>query len=554
MLSALLGRAAIARVIWIDDYFANESPIERLMELIVQDLPKLADLLPPALLEGIAPEHPDADVLRTRIGPWWESLEAAERQSNYREVLRRTTGSADDRSAMSALNEILGDLPVTRLSMKGWTEQRQTLLASDQKTLILFDKDFGLEGLGPTVGLEEVKRIVGARPPELVMCGLVTHTISVKEEYLEWLALADIGIDRERVIVISKSRLVDDPMDFPRAIKLTLLSPEIRRLKLLVLKAIEQARAAASDRMEKEVTLYDFEHIVFRLSQVEGVWEPDTLFRLYGIFSRRQSRTIAEADAEIGEVVGQIRNLTSLQTVSTGAEEITSWKIQHEEMYEEAGYLRRHHLPLELGDIFKAEDGKLFILLTQPCDLAIRSNGKRNGYVSALMLAEVRVADQMSADGMHELPYYDLIKGESAWVFFRRVHYVHPSILDLCVYENDGYTNFSEGQTCPAVVIRSLHTRHDRVSVEMKAALEDCRAIEANVTGAARERLQRITLSELTGGARLMKPRIVQDGHGLSFGLQRIGRLLQPWSTDVLNHYGQFMSRIAFELDLGRIP
>ena len=73
--------------------------------------------------------------------------------------------------------------------------------------------------------------------------------------------------------------------------------------------------------------------------------------------------------------------------------------------------LNRFHTPIELGDIFEKEpNGKRYILLVQPCDLMVRSDGKRS-YDDRLgrtgTIVELVVAAEKQKESWGELPFYD---------------------------------------------------------------------------------------------------------------------------------------------------
>ena len=90
-----------------------------------------------------------------------------------------------------------------------------------------------------------------------------------------------------------------------------------------------------------------------------------------------------------------------------------AWEIQHKELYENPSYINKNHLPIELGDIFK-KGSKKYILLAQPCDLMIRSNGKREPELIRVPLIEINKDDedvkQCDTFSRHkyieELPYF----------------------------------------------------------------------------------------------------------------------------------------------------
>ena len=126
----------------------------------------------------------------------------------------------------------------------------------------------------------------------------------------------------------------------------------------------------------------DFDRIVFGSSRREGVWEPDTLLRVFGILMRREARSQLYQDADISTAVAEARRISAIpEDVAAALDEESAspevLRIQRFESYESDDELNQFHVPIELGDIFERDsNGQRYILLVQPCDLMVRPKWK----------------------------------------------------------------------------------------------------------------------------------------------------------------------------------
>src|SRR5690606_22940097 len=123
-----------------------------------------------------------------------------------------------------------------------------------------------------------------------LLCGLLTHTISEDAGLSEARRYAkDMGLSLDEFLPLSKERLRGDPMEFATGLKLTVMNYARKRLAKQVSDLAEAAGKQAQASMN-EISIQDFEHIVVRSSEIEGIWEPETLFRLFDIFRYKAFR------------------------------------------------------------------------------------------------------------------------------------------------------------------------------------------------------------------------------------------------------------------------
>ena len=260
-------------------------------------------------------------------------------------------------------------------------------------------------------------------------------------------------------------------------IKLAILNPLCAQLNDEVERVLDGSMAEAKQAL-RDMSIYEYEKIVFESSRREGVWEPDTMFRLFGIFQRREARRAAKGDAQLEKVAKRIRAISGAPSQKLGTEPRHPYLIQRMELYEEGDHLNSYHLPTDLGDIYEMKSGELFILLAQPCELMVRTiDGSRKETMNEGFIVEVvqtRPRGPRGEPGYYELPYFRE-DGLTWFVNYRKWRSVKLWILDLCVFNTEGQAEFCVDSSCPSIVIPSWQNYHRRVKdhvLHLTAGLE----------------------------------------------------------------------------------
>lgn len=551
----------IQKVVCVDDEYADTTEVGEIIglcsELDAEECMKI-----PELQE--VPFDADEDVQAEVIRSIWEDLGSSARKRVYRDLSAVANVQNDTEDAYT-LKGLLSDQDLLELSLEEWMERRMDLIAeaSSIGTLFLFDQDFSREGGSQTQGIGLVQDVLESVPAQGVMVGMLSHTFALSEEHDVWKTMADENdIDRDRFVLISKERLREDPVGFARMVKLTALSAKCKILKEKVAEVLGEAHTEARKRVE-DINIYDFEHIVFRSSRVEGIWEPETLFRVFGMFHRARARELAMGKEELRRLATTIRSVSDVPTDPDPLPQLSSWKIRRMELYEDGAYINNAHMPLELGDIFrKGPAGKEFILLSQPCDLMVRSDGKRHHAVNEALVAEIvnltfnENGGSMNLDAYYELPYYDRATGEARYVSFRAVQTVKLWVLDLCVYQDDGASVYKIGDTVPANTVPAWKLHHGRVREIAEKAVSRYQTVLQTLRDKAVDgSTVNLVLKQIipqSSNDNLFKGKIDLEDKSLDFHFKRIGRLFQPYAAAALTKYANYHSRAAFDHDFGR--
>ena len=563
---SLLTSIGVSRIIVVDDQY-RERDVEDLIGLCATLTPAQAAALPHlGNIDFRADQDIWIDLLRSR----WTTLTSEERGSvlananaSQTEYSTRPEGHdgagprenrVDTRTATS-LKELLVPLDecdCITLSLGEWREQRAGFLEDDQAThtVFLFDKDFSNEGAAEDEGISLLLEMQGATHG---CCALLTHTVTAAgEDNARRELAAQYGLRPDAFVVIAKDRLTDESLDlyqFLRMLRFVGLSRRYANVKLATWKVFRESLQQAEIAVEG-LSVADFDAIVFSSSRREGVWEPDTLFRLFGIFTRREARQrLRNAQSLVAEV-SEARRISAVSeklAKALGAREPTTEarRIQRFDSYESREELNQYHLPIDVGDIFEAVGNRRqYILLTQPCDLMVRTSGKRHydwkcGRTGALV--ELVVSETKKKERWSELSWYDGVARGRTFVDFARVHQALLAVLDLCVFQPDGVAKIDVDVACPDWLIEPWRARYNRLARLFGDALRGYAELEEKEL---RTDLKLLALPRLSA---TVAQKANAEDRTVDYGLRRVSRLRQPRSGALLSAFAQYHARAAFE-------
>lgn len=605
VINKLLDALGITRIICVDDVYIQSVTFE-------DALGSLDELSVEAAQEIIGEENirlsRDADIRTEQFRDYWASLSNDQQQILFRQISgEKETGGdqsgfdAQDLEAADMLQNLLTGREFHPKSYTAWKKQRKQYFqeARTQKTLFLFDENLTRDGGSETGGRILIREFLALEETQGSMCGLLSHNIRPESEYDIWGAFTgpEYDFDPDRVIPVSKSHLQNNPLTFAQRIKLTILNPHCKNLRLKAARIISQAQKESQKKIE-QISVYDFEHIVFKASNKEGLWEPDTLFRLYGLFQRLEARQRAKGNRKLHTLSAIIRSVSAvpieeeitgvnecgaggIKNTSAGTAPIDTqlqpqrpWAIQRLELYENADYLNGYHLPIELGDIFektsgpKKKKGK-YILIAQPCDLMVRTDsGKRRPVITEGVLA--KIVDDLPKDkktglakqqDMHyELRYFDTGSGKSHYVSFLETYQVKLYVLDLCVFREDGEAKIGIKDKAPKNIVPAWGKYHIKILENSKEVIENYLKLQKMREQYNKRREPKNHASDKLLGLAIPKSSDPELFVGtidtatktLSYDCKRVERLCQAHAAALLTKYSNFSSRAAFDLDFGR--
>ena len=565
--ATLLKSVDVSRVVVVDDEYANG--VEQLLGICSEATSAEAGELPH--LVGIDFGAP-YEVWAARVRSAWEGLDRPAQRELLAAARRLESGSGGpvvdaeslaaervgDDLAAESLKRVLGSLgrvcEFVTLSLGDWEERCEAMLADEQaqRTLFFFDRGYGDERAGTDEkGLELIRDAQerGAR-----YCGLITHTVPVDGEYEAWRSMAgEHGLEPNGFVVVSKGRLNGEPPDyygFLGMLRVTALSGRYAEVRSMAWDIFEGSVEEAKSAME-DLSVVDFDRIVFASSRGEGVWEADTLFRVFGVLMGRAAGRRLHADATVSEAVATTRRVSAMPDGVAGAlgkqgQSAAALQMQRYEIYDASPELNAWHAPLGLGDIFRVDaEDKDYILLAQPCDLVVRSKGVRNrdngrlGRTAAVV--EIARGDDRQGAIWGNLPFYEEETGDSGYANYGSSHQVLLAVLDLCVLQADGRAAVDVEEECPDLLIEGWEKRARKLQNHFRKALDQQRDLA--VAGLCSE----VASLALPDASTTLKVGKEGAGGTVTYGIRRVMRLRQPWSGALLTEFAQYQARAAFE-------
>jgi hypothetical protein len=554
----------IRKVVSVDDFYtAADSHYENAITLFQRARSnrdaEYSELIPRDILD--APER----IWTRRLKSFWSKAEPGLRLAILSKLAAVTgyTNLPIDVRDLSLLTGLIPEDMFVALDPDEWDRDRDTILAKAQdghRILCLFDQDLRLAGRSDSAGMTLLQQTLGTGGEGHVICGLLTQRISKDAELPTARKFAsEMGLRLDQFLPLSKDRLRGDPMEFADGLKLTALNYARERLSRQVTDITKQASEKAQQQIN-DINIYDFEHIVIRSSEEEGIWEPDTLFRLFDLFRYNAFREMALAPGRRMTLYGDIERMRAIRDIKTSGLQPDHpsdqvHQIRHAELFDAAELLNPAHQPIDLGDIFKVGSEQYYILLDQPCDLMIRSEpmGKRS--IDVATLVRIRTYEQAKNDprevSSFRLSYFEGQPGKEAFVKFRDSFQISLAVLDLAVFNDTGACRIALSDA-DVPNFRTLHTpwrkRFEVLRKYYKGVHREFQTMPYHHVSDYQKKALKHTLL-----CSHLNIELNYDTTGtFEFDIRRVGRCRAPLSMQILSAYCSFLSRNPQEHDFAR--
>ncbi len=378
----LLNAEDVAYIIYIDDKFDINSQKEEFVGRI-KKLRFENQLIESKIFNGFNWEGPEALITK-----FWDDSE------NKSELLYEVCTEFRDEDSANVIPALeiqncYGDRIKLMTPDEWFSDQYQLIkdLENGKKALCLFDYQFqsGNKLIEGRNGAQLAKMLIDEENySDRIICGIFSHIFNeeMEDEYRVKYS-KDYDIPKGKFYTISKYRFAFDPQitGFAEGIKNLLLHPYVEQLKNESLEVLSESHVKAKMRIEN-ITPKTFNQIIQKSSLNEGVWEISTLFRLYGILSKEENLKFISDSTVRQRFNDSIKRIRQIDEHETGySSSVTNQQIidlRDSELYLEGDIINKLHLPVSNGDIFSIK-GKSYILLVQPCNLAIRAKGNECG-------------------------------------------------------------------------------------------------------------------------------------------------------------------------------
>lgn len=496
----------------------------------------------------------EEEIWRAAIHEAWEDADVTERRLILA-AAHKQSGAQDIEEwqlDVSHLDPLLAPSGVVFevVIPEDWPDRLQNVVmeAESTPTLILFDQDMGERG---NEGIDFAAKVFREDAHRRLYVALLTRKVDRGGEVEHWRRLIETNqhLVPDRFVVISKEHLGPDPRTFPDAIKVVLMAKPMTTLGAAIAKVVSEATEYAKQDLDA-LSPDDFQKIVIKASISEGVWEAESLLRVYQLMMRKHVRAELYAKDIVKTSTDQIRRLVIHEDVEQSTSEMAI-SLARAEHYDDAKFVNEVHLPVELGDLFSARSST-YVLVEQPCDLMVRKNGERTPDLHDAILLEVHDSKPKQLAQAFELPFYR--GAQSSWVHFSKFVQVPIRALDLTVFNTDGTSCLDlDEPMAPAGLWPAWTARHKRVLSKFATvkkhsdslnSLRDNNKISKELHRTLIERLLHVD----TASGRAVKGAI--DGSTVRFDLQRVGRLQPSVARALLLQFSLHRARDANEYPL----
>jgi len=552
-LNDLFKQLKITKLVVVDDVFSEEANLGSITANCKSIIARGNDEVLKRVSEMDGFDFSDEEIWTRHLENLFNSLEGDAQKQLAIKVADLTDGSYDsENEALAMLKTMFAGLEAELdiFSLQMWNEKKGKLIADHQSTLFLFDKDMTNNGGSANQGVQIAIELIKAK--KVAFCGVISNDFNDTDEVLEWERICSansLGADGDLLGILPKSKLRKNLAALTHTIKRMAISPACVAIKTKVGELVGKSLKFAMEELNK-LSPYEFEQVVFQSSYREGVWEPDTLINIFTLFQSSKYRQLAHGDNQLSTFAAEVRKIVvSTPELPIDSPTIRVARIKKFELYDEATYINQIFKPLEVGDIFqKAGTTKKKVVIGQPCDLMIRSDGKRYG-TKLVALAEL-TENAISGEGGFELPFF-LDDNRSAWIRFARYELIPLNILDLACFRSDGLTTLGMNDNPPTSLTPSLVAAFSRRLQCIKSCLNKFQKFgvrDGKNIGAEEERLLIRGITELSGD--FVKPKFDLEAKSIDFGLKRIGHIKTPYCDSLLRKFSSFNSRDAFAHDL----
>jgi hypothetical protein len=571
LLHRLFGTLGVGRAVVVDDDYELGVDEDRLLELLLSlEVEHGED---PFQIIGVdlAGSDDRVDALRQQIRSWDEEARLAHLRV-LKERYFDLPSAPMFADTIASLTD--GNCELVQLSPRRWQAERGRLIAEaengekrgENRTLFLFDLDLGGKDPRGLDGRQLLDELRGDIPRSSLLCGILSGMYRKEDEANE----AAKGGLANPPVYLSKDRLDQEPESFAYGVRRTAMVEIVANVMTTAIDVLRGAHGQA-ERDLRQLNVNDFERVVLQISQQEGIWEADTVFRIYNIYHRKAARMLAKADGQLDRALEKMRVVGGIgsEVPSDEAEPLQLKQIQALEMYELADDVNRHFLPIELGDIFAVgndNDAPLYILLGQPCDLSLRPKPDAAGNLGGERRLTSPWLVKLTAygkggpprnaiSGHYPLPYITTEFGP-LWAAFRTAKPVSLDILDLCAFDRNGSASIDVANGPHPDLLPAWTGRYTELQSIYAAEIERRRESE-NFLGSLhqpektptsiRNHLLRMPGApfDIVGDPTIAQTRV-------SFHCKRVRRLVQPHAGVLLIKLAHYLSREAFDVDLAR--
>ena len=582
----LLTTTGITAAYYVDDKFQKDAEIDDHIEKFLIAIEK-------CYANGQTDDFPENvrfagnDNLDAEVRAWWSGMTTEQKQQKFEKYVIR---EAENIRPALLVREIM-DTQCTCCSPSEWNDNYKAealdKIGKKESVLLLFDYEFSNKRNGFQYA-EDILKTPGA--VDCTYCGIISNQFRTKGEFKK---RNDYKKQQPGYYIypLSKDRLVVETEDyepFISGLKNILWVKHIESLKKHTGKIFQDAFNKTIDRYH-DIQPPAYKQIIVDSSQKEGCREIDTTLRLIQIILDKEIKG-AITEEILSRINSEINLISTIHTTDIVHQypevDKQAKSFIKDERFLDGNIINSLYTPLQNGDIFKINN-TLYILLCQPCNISIRSDGKRGsndydtGFLVKLTLTKnigisknhpffsvwSGVESVFQKDGRpvsdelksHKKEIQKLFELENSANVPLKFEIGNPgklytirlkdfqtfslSLLDNVSFNKEGKAIIDFNSTdLPKGLHRNLVVRH----INIKEQFEDWVQIKQNINDLCYDCQWLVDIKALISKfSKGFKYENI-EADKITLPIQRIGHYRSPYSDDLLTQFSHYISRAGF--------
>ena len=579
----LLTQASVAHVYYIDDYLSFDG-LKAISTFVEEQHVSVLRKLIPALEDKVLfAKEAAVDDLSVFVSNWWESLEETEQESILDSCNLQSKGLSE-----ANLKSVLGGKCVFCTPEK-WesTVSKECLsnITGGEKVLLLFDFKLGMfstDGDGRN-GISLANSFKNnPNVPANSFCGIFSQEFSIEKEFSfrkehhKQLGNWAFPLSKDRLATGTEYSL------FIEGLKNVFWVNDVESLNALSTSIIDSSAQRMMEAFQS-INPPEFKQLIINSSLIEGCREIDSLLRLIHIIFDKQIReSLTESPDKLNSIYDSIEKIVGIDSVANKETRHIYEKSIVNGFFQDESYIQGATInglltPLQNGDLFCINEKGYYILLCQPCNLAIRSKGRRaNDYdigflvplfdreedddVIDSQLRKVRLSEEAISEEtinsvkkelkeffLNNQSYYSAIScsidGKRMYAAINKYSTISLSLLDYATFSEEGKVIINKTPSS------RLHRNQKQLAKNHLSKFEKMSDFKSLLEGLDQEcvitlkpKIKSLALSLLLKLG--IKP--TYENSQFVFPIQRIGHLREPYSSDLLIQLSHYISRTGF--------
>lgn len=583
-ISKLLKATNITEVYYIDDIFQDDKEIDEHFE---EFLAAIEECLSEGHTEDIPKKiiYAGIDNLEDEVRRWWTEVTLDQKK----QMLKRYISEYEENRQPTVSIQAVMDERCICCSPSVWDKEYKTnvkaKISAGQSILLLFDYALSKE----RTGLQYAEEALDL-DTDCAYCGIISNQFRIDNEFQQRDDYKKQN-PKHYIYPLSKERLTIDTEDYSAFISGLKNILWVKHIELIK----EHTNAILQKAFNETINRYldiqppTYKQIIVDSSYTEGCQEIDTTLRLFQIILDKKIKESITEDtlSLINKNSDLILDIQAQSDVNCQYPEVNDQAISFikDERFLDGSIINSIYAPIQNGDLFKINK-TLYILLCQPCNISIRSEGKRGnndydtGFLVKLDLTKnigvskkhtfysvwSKIENELQNKGIRpeilQSQKKELAKllelenasnipltfkignpGKLYTVRLKDFHTFSLSLLDSVSFNKDGKAIINSVTTGrPIWLHRNLYERQKQIIDQMK----DWRQFKHNLNELCYDcqwlfDIKAIS-SKLFNGIKYE----YSENDQIILPIQRIGHYRRPYSDDLLTQFSHYISRAGF--------